>query len=223
MKDKEKYLSLYIDISDKKIVIFGGGNVAERKAKHFLGSKHLIVVSRSLTEGLQIMWEADQLDHINAQLLVKDDILIEALINKAFLVVPATSDLQLNQKIKSMADEQGILCNDVDQADDVLIPSQVHSDEASISITTYGSSPAMLKHLKKEALKVLTPEIDAMIRIQEKLRNSLKKKVDQQEQRARLLREILATDEVWKLLPDNESKAYKLAKSIISEKISATQ
>lgn len=221
MKNKEKYLSLFIDISDKKIVIFGGGNVAERKAKHFLGSKHLIVVSRSLTEGLQLMWEADQLDHINAQLLVKDDVLIQALINKAFLVVPATSDLQLNQKIKSMADEQGILCNDVDQADDVLIPSQVHSDEASIAITTYGSSPAMLKHLKKSALSVLTPEIDAMIRIQEKLRNSLKKKLNKQQQRSQLLREIVSNDEVWSLLPDDEAKAYKLAKSIIKDKLSA--
>jgi precorrin-2 dehydrogenase/sirohydrochlorin ferrochelatase len=216
MTDKKSYLSLFVNISDKKIVVFGGGNVAERKVKHFLGSKHLVVVSRSLTEGLQILWEADQLDHINARLQIKDDVLINALIDKAFLVVPATSDRQLNAVIKSLADEKGILCNDVDQADDVLIPSQVHSEEASISITTYGSSPAMLKHLKERALEVVTPQMDAMIRIQGKVRNALKKSVADQETRRELLLKVLEDESIWELLPDNEDKALKLAKALVS-------
>ena len=217
MKNKDQYLSLCIDISDKKIVVFGGGVVAERKVQHFLGSNNLVVISDQLTEQLEIYWEADQLDHINARLHIKDSVLIKALIDKAFLVVPATSDRELNVLIKSIADEAGILCNDVDQADDVLVPSQVHSEEATVSITTYGSSPAMLTHLKKRALDVITPEIDAMIRIQRKARNYLKKHVDKQADRRERLHKILDSQEIWDLLPEKESKATKLAKKLIAE------
>lgn len=214
MKDKKRYLSLYVDISTKKIVVFGGGNVAERKVSNLLGSKQLVVVSASLTEPLQTLWENDQIDHINAKLKVKDDVLIKALINKAFLVVPATSDRQLNSAIKRLADEEGILCNDVDQADDVLIPSQVHTPEASIAITTYGSAPAILKHLKDKAADVVTPQVDSMIRIQQTIRNALKKISDDVDYRRQILHKILNNKEIWGMLPEEEEKALKMAKEI---------
>ena len=212
MKDKKRYLSLYVDISTKKIVVFGGGTVAERKVSNLLGSKQVVVVSASLTEALQTLWESDQIDHINAKLKVKDDVLIKALINKAFLVVPATSDRQLNTAIKQLADEEGILCNDVDQADDVLIPSQIHTPEASIAITTYGSAPAILKYVKDKAAAVVTPQVDAMIRIQNIIRNALKKVTDDVEYRRTLLHKILDDDDIWALLPEHEEQALGMAK-----------
>lgn len=217
MSDRSNYLSLNVDITDKKIVVFGGGKVAERKVGHFLGSKHLVVVSRSLTEGLQILWEGDQLDHINARLLIKDDVLISALMDSAFLVVPATSDQDLNKVIKSLADEKGILCNDVDQSDEVLVPFQVHSQEASVAITTYGKSPAMIKYLKENTDEILTPQVDAMIRLQGWLRNKLKKKVDKQEKRRDILTAVIQNDDIWELLPDEEKKARALTREFVKD------
>lgn len=217
MSNKSNYLSLNIDISDKKIVVFGGGKVAERKVQHLLGSKHLVVVSRSLTDSLQILWEADQLDHINARLLIKDTVLISALIDSAFLVVPATSDQELNQVIKQLADEQGILCNDVDQSDEVLVPFQAHSEEASVAITTYGKSPAMIKYLKDTTDTILTPQVDAMIRLQESLRKKLKKTVDCQAKRRELLTAVIHNDDIWSCLPDNEKLAKTRAKALVKE------
>ncbi|MEL0036651.1 MAG: bifunctional precorrin-2 dehydrogenase/sirohydrochlorin ferrochelatase [Gammaproteobacteria bacterium] len=215
MKDTKRYLSLYVDISDKKIVVFGGGTVADRKVSNLLGSKQIVVVSVTLTETLQTLWENDQIDHINAKLQVKDDVLIKALINKAFLVVPATSDRDLNIAIKKLADEEGILCNDVDQDDSVLIPSQVHTPEASVAITTYGSAPALLNHLKKQAEAIVTPQMDAMIRIQSVIRNALIKQTDDVEGRRALLHQILDSEEIWALLPDSEDQALQMAKDLV--------
>ena len=217
MSDKSKYLTLNVDVSDKKIVVFGGGNVAERKVQLLLGSKQLVVVSRSLSESLQTLWENDQLDHINARLQVKDEVLISALVDSSFLVVPATSDQQLNKVIKDIAESQGIMCNDVDQSDEVLVPFQAHSEEASVSITTYGKSPAMIKYLKDNTDAILTPQVDAMIRLQEWLRNKLKKKISSQEERREILTAVIQNDEIWALLPDDEKAAKAKTKDFVKE------
>ena len=81
-------------------------------------------------------------------LLVKENVLIKALINGVFFVLPATSERELNIAIVRLADAEGFLCNDEDQSDDVLIPSQVNTVVASIAIIKYGSAPALLNHLK---------------------------------------------------------------------------
>jgi len=215
MRQKDKYLPLFINISSKKIVVFGAGKVAERKVNHFLGSQQLIVVSKEMTEGLQVLWENDQIDHISASLKVKDDVLLKALIDQAFLVVPATSDLALNAKIKELANEANILCNDVSQAADVLVPSQMHSEEASIAITTYGSSPATLRYLRTNTDSILTPQVDSMIRVQENLRNYLKTKIDGHTERGEKLWTIINDQSIWEMLPDDEDGAFEKAKQLL--------
>ena len=48
------YQPLFVDFTGKKVVIFGGGAVGERKAAYFAGAD-VTVVSREFSPGLEAM------------------------------------------------------------------------------------------------------------------------------------------------------------------------
>ena len=52
--DSRSYLPLFIDLSDRKVVIFGGGSVGLRKASLFSDYAHTIVVSAPSVEDMPI-------------------------------------------------------------------------------------------------------------------------------------------------------------------------
>ena len=75
----------------------------------------------------------------------------------------------------------------------------------------------MIKYLKENTTEILTPQVDAMIRLQGWLRNKLKKEVMKQERRKELLTAVIQNDEIWALLPENEKAAKAMAKSLVKE------
>ncbi len=48
-------IPLFVDCSGKRIVIFGGGEVASRKAAYFSGEADVLVVSRSFSHKMSIL------------------------------------------------------------------------------------------------------------------------------------------------------------------------
>ena len=48
-------IPLFVDCSGKRIVIFGGGEVASRKAAYFSGQADVLVVSRSFSHKMSIL------------------------------------------------------------------------------------------------------------------------------------------------------------------------
>ena len=53
MAKKNNFLPLMIDLSGRKIVIFGGGSVGERKAELFCGCADTLIVSIEFSQRLQ--------------------------------------------------------------------------------------------------------------------------------------------------------------------------
>ena len=68
-----------------------------------------------------------------------------------FLVIGATDDETLNQKISRDAVSRNILCNIADRpaACNFILPSIVHRGDLVITISTSGKSPALAKKLRK--------------------------------------------------------------------------
>ena len=142
---------------------------------------------------------------------------IAEIISNAFLVVPATNDASLNDRIVKIAQKSDILINKVDSVGDVVVPSVITRGDLTIGISTLGSSPALSKYTRKKIEQVITPQYADMIRLQNEMRTYLKQNVSEQEKRKEILWEILEDGNVWNALSESYEKAYNLANNIMSE------
>lgn len=198
------YQPLFVDFTDKKVVIFGGGAVGERKAAYFAGAD-VTVVSREFSEGLRAM---------SGVRLVSSDVTANAvlgLIDGAFLVVAATGDPALNRVIARVAGDAGIMVNSAEGGSDVILPAKIVQGDIMIAISTGGRSPAMARYLRQRLEESLGNELSDMVRLQSELREVLKKKVKAQEERERLLWQVLGDRAIWEAIKTSYSDAKHLA------------
>ncbi len=205
MKD---FLPLMLDLSRKEVVIFGGGDVGERKAALFCDHSRVIVVSREFTPVLTELSEKGKISLIKADLSEKG---VLKYIKNAFIVIPATNDAILNEKIAEYAGKNGILTDRVDGPGDIIVPSLIKRGDIVIGISTLGQSPALSKYIRERIEEVITPGFAEMARLQNEIREILKTRVEDQKKRKKILWSIISDDEVWTALGESYDKAYMLA------------
>ena len=112
-------------------------------------------------------------------------------IKGAFLVIAATSDPGLNDRIGGLCSQEGILFNNaVGTTGDVILPSKIEGDHYLIAISTGGGSPGVARYLR-EHISATLPGLDGMIELQGRLRDTLKKTEPDQSKRRLLLREVI--------------------------------
>jgi len=216
MAETNNFLPLMLDLSGRKIVIFGGGSVGERKAELFSGCADILVVSLEFSQRLQELEASGQVKFVRLDLLEASDSELRDLISGAFIVIPATSNFELNQKITAIARESDILINQVDALGSVVIPSVIKRGDLVIGISTLGHSPAVSKYTRKRIEGLITPEYSEMIRLQDELRSYLKQRVAEQKQRKVILWKILESEAVWSGFSESYEKAAERAYEIIS-------
>jgi precorrin-2 dehydrogenase/sirohydrochlorin ferrochelatase len=199
---------LFVDLRDKKVVIFGGGAVGARKAGFFAGETKVTVFSRSFDPSFsRLAVECREID-----LSGLDDRGLECLLDGAAVVVAATPEKELNNRIGRLAGKMGILFNNADgDPGDLFIPSVVKGKNYILSIGTGGVSPAISRFLREHIQQAL-PCLDRMISLQGMLRNEIRNREPSQKKRQELLHRVLEDREVWDLLPKGEDAAWRLVK-----------
>ncbi|VVB94690.1 Precorrin-2 dehydrogenase [uncultured archaeon] len=213
MKD---FLPLMLDLSGKAVVIFGGGHVGERKAALFCEHAHVIVVSKEFTPRLIELSEKGKINLIKADL---SETGISEFLKNAFIVIPATNDAILNEKIAELAGKIGILIDRVDGLGDIIVPSVIKRGDIVIGISTHGQSPALSKYIRERIEEAITPGFAEMSKLQNELREVLKTRVEDQKKRRKILWSIINDYEVWTALGESYDKAYMLASKHIDRNI----
>ncbi len=190
-----------------------------RKASLFSQHASVEVVSAEYTDGFDDLKRINNVRLISRDLSLLTDDELNELVRDAFIVVPATSNMYLNDRICQLCHDRGILVNEVNNAGDVIIPSVVCRGDLNIGICTLGSSPAMSKFIRQKLDDVFTEEYGSMIRLQAQMRDILKENVPDQKDRKRVLWEILESDEVWEGLKNSYDKGYEIAYDIFQKHI----
>ena len=164
-----KYYPINLDITNKRCLVVGGGDVAERKVQRLLecGARS-VVIGKTLTPGLEAMKRNGRIDHI-------DDDYDESYINDAFLVIGATDCDNINADMAKIGRDRGILVNIVDDPDkcDFILPSLFQQGDLIIAISTSGKSPALAKKLRQEMEGKYGPEYNTLLDILGKLRERI--------------------------------------------------
>jgi precorrin-2 dehydrogenase/sirohydrochlorin ferrochelatase len=196
-------IPLFVDCSGKRVVIFGGGEVASRKAAYFSGEADVLVVSRSFSHKMSILPVERRMLEVGR---VSDEVLT-GIIDRAFLVIGALSDPIQNNRIKNLCMAREILFNNADgEAGDVIIPSVTTGENYQLAISTMGNSPAVSRFIR-EHLETQFPALDEMIALQHDLRAQLKLTEPTQSRRNAILWEVLNDPELWKTLKNDPARA----------------
>lgn len=197
-------IPLFINCSGRRIVIFGGGAVAARKASYFVPEARVLVISRSFVQRIESM----DIERRDLDIREITDAEIASLIRHAFLVIGALSDPEQNNRIGSICTREGILFNNADgEPGDVTLPATSRGENFSLAISTGGSSPAISRFIR-EYLEEHLPGLDAMILLQRRLREELKHTDLDQVQRKAILQKVLQDPLVWKQLNTDPDLAW---------------
>ncbi len=189
-------IPLFVDCLGKKVVIFGGGEVAARKAARFAQKADVFVISRSFSKRCRTLpVHFQELD-----IKTVPDETINNIIDNAFLVIAALSDTHENNRIGELCRKNQVLFNNADgENGDVVIPAVSEGCHYVFAISTQGESPAISRYLRQE-IETRYPALDAMIELQGRLRERLKKTGLSQAERRTILWKVLNDQKIWESL-----------------------
>ncbi|MBT9536664.1 MAG: bifunctional precorrin-2 dehydrogenase/sirohydrochlorin ferrochelatase [Nitrospirae bacterium] len=137
------YYPVLLNLKGKKVIVVGGGKVAERKALSLLRSgAKVTVISPECTERFKKENLRGHIKYIPRRYKKGD-------LKNAFLVIAATDSNETNRKISEDAPylvnivDMPLLCN-------FIVPSVVRRGPLTIAVSTSGISPSLARTIRKE-------------------------------------------------------------------------
>ena len=138
---------VFLDLSDRLVVVVGGGAVAtERAARLAAHGARVRVVSPVLTPSLAaLVADGTVAQHVGRPYAEGD-------VDGAVLVVAATDDAQVNRAVRDHARAAGAEVNVADDpaGSSAVIPAVMRSGDLAIAITTGGASPVVSRRIRED-------------------------------------------------------------------------
>ncbi|MCX7923579.1 MAG: bifunctional precorrin-2 dehydrogenase/sirohydrochlorin ferrochelatase [Clostridia bacterium] len=182
---------LFINLKNKKCIVIGGGNVAERKIEALLEfNADITVISPKITTKLNEMHKEQRFTLIREEYR-------KGMLQGAFLVIAGTSDNSLNELIYKEATDKGIFVNVVDCPGKCtfIFPSLVRREDLVVGISTSGGYPALSKRIREEIEKLLPETFGTALDILKKYRKRAIQEIPDENLRKEVLNKLL--DEVF--------------------------
>ena len=135
-----------LSVRGRRVVVIGGGAVAERKVRGLLGAEpDVVVVSPTLTPPLAALADAGAIGWEPRRYAPGD-------LAGAFIVFAATDDDATNAAVAADARAAGILVNDASDADrgDFATPAVHRSGPLTVTVDSGGLSPSFTKRIRDE-------------------------------------------------------------------------
>ena len=144
---------MFLKLEGRSCLVVGGGKIGESKIRSLLtAGARVRVVAPSVTRAVS-RWAGAGILEWSAQEFQPNDLAA------AFLVIAATSSVEVNDFVYREARRRNVLCNVVDDPDrcDFYYPSVVRRGDLQIAISTGGSSPALAQRLRSDFERQLAP------------------------------------------------------------------
>ena len=140
------YYPICLDITGRHCIVIGGGRVAARKAQGLLAhGARVTVISPDLDAELMVLEQDGRLAWRARPYQAGD-------LADAFLVIAATDDAEVQERIHAEAEANNVLLNvaDVPKWCNFILPATVRRGDFCLSVSTGGKSPALAKQLRQE-------------------------------------------------------------------------
>lgn len=178
------HFPLFLDVKNKEILIFGGGEFALQRVKKLLPfSARLRVISEKISE------EIRQMEN-NETVITEERAFTESDLDRHPPFVIIAEDEEKTARIYEACRQKQIPVNAVDQPKycDIIFPSIVSTEHLCIGISSGGISPTATVEFKERIEEMIPENIDDILEWMWELRNYINTNLPK-EKRKRTLRE----------------------------------
>ncbi|AHE51470.1 Siroheme synthase 3 [Aeromonas hydrophila 4AK4] len=212
------YLPIFCRLDNKPVLLVGGGEVAERKARLLLDA------------GAQLTVVAPELDPELAELAANGSIewlagefAPEQLTGK-WLVVAATDRREVNALVYQSANQARIFANVVDdpKRSSFIMPSIIDRSPLMVAISSGGKAPVLARLLREKLEALLPQHLGAVAAFAGSLRERVKARFASMGERRRFWERLLGADRLGQALArGDKAAADQLADSLFAEESKA--
>lgn len=187
------FFPLFVDLEGKKCVVVGGGAVALRKIEILLQFEaNPVIIAPEINSFIEELERQGKISIIKKEYSRQD-------IDGAFLVIAATSEQEVNEKVFRDAKHCNIPVNVVDDPEKCtfIFPSVVKRGDLVMGISTSGKYPALSKKIRKTIEALYPDEYSGILSLLAEFRDKVRKNIANRAQRERILRCVI--DELYYL------------------------
>ncbi len=200
---------LFADLTDRQVLVVGGGVVAARKVERLLlAGARVRVVAPALGAELDRRCARSEIEYVA-------DTFHAAHLTDVLLVIAATDDVAVNQAVAAAARERSVLANVVD--DPVLssfqVPAVVDRGPVQIAISSRGSAPVLARLLRARIETLVDPAIGHLAQLLEDCRSRIRALLPEVNQRRRWYEHALET----RLRPGPSNHDERAAENLLAD------
>ncbi|MGL5522857.1 MAG: siroheme synthase CysG [Aeromonas veronii] len=208
------YLPIFCRLDNKPVLLVGGGEVAERKARLLLDA------------GAQLTVVAPELDPELAELAANGSIewlageFAPAQLTGKWLVVAATDRREVNALVYQSANQARIFANVVDdpKRSSFIMPSIIDRSPLMVAISSGGKAPVLARLLREKLEALLPQHLGAVAAFAGSLRERVKARFASMGERRRFWERLLGADRLGQALARGDSaSANQLADSLFAD------
>jgi len=207
------YFPIFINLKNKNILVVGAGEVAFNKIKLLLRSGAIInIISQNISSDIQKLLDKRKVKWISKEFNC-------SYLNKIFLVIAATNNIELNQEIFKSCNDRCIFVNVVDDKSkcSFIFPSIVDRSPIVVAISSGGTAPVLLRLLREKIETILPVRLGVVAEISGNWRSIVKKKFTTLLERRRFWEKLFNSVFVEYIINGELKKAKQILIAMISK------
>ncbi|MDG5815166.1 bifunctional precorrin-2 dehydrogenase/sirohydrochlorin ferrochelatase [Chitinispirillales bacterium ANBcel5] len=168
---KNRYFPVYIDLHQKPCLVVGGGSVAQRKTESLLSAgAEIRIIAPQVTSELKMLNQSKKIQWIPGTYDT-------SYVDRVTLVIAATSDPNVNQKVYDDCADRNILVNVVDEPQrcSFIVPAVLNRGDIQVSVSTGGAAPTLAGQIRDKIAEVITEEKVVLVRALKQLRPRIRR------------------------------------------------
>src|SRR5262245_8004765 len=205
------FYPIYLNLKGRRVVVIGGGAVAERKIESLIqAGADVYVISPEVTQRLAALSEEKAI-HLELRPYQAGDC------SGATLVFSATDDAEVSAAVFQEAGRAGILVNTADQPGlcDFIMPAVLHRGDIAVAVSTGGTSPGLAAELRNKIAGIIGPEYSELAEMLQEVRPEIRRRIPDAEERKALHYRILDSDIIDRLKRNDREGAKRRLKELI--------
>lgn len=210
------FYPVYLNLKGRRVVVIGGGEIAERKIESLLESgASVLVISPDVTPRIASLSEQKGIE-------IRDRKYTPGDCAGAALVFSAAADPEISRAVHQEATALGIFINTSDQPElcSFIMPAVVRRGDIGVAISTSGTSPALAARLRRKISGVIGPEYARLAELLSQIRPEIRSKVRTEGRRKDLHYRIIDSDIISLLKRDDIAPAERRLQEIIEDFVS---
>jgi precorrin-2 dehydrogenase / sirohydrochlorin ferrochelatase len=212
------FYPVYLNLKARRVVVIGGGEIAERKIESLLDAEaSILVISPEVTPRIAFLSAQRRIEVVNRRYMPGD-------CASAALVLSATGDPEVSKAVYTEASALGVFINTADQPAQCsfIMPAVIRRGDIGVAISTSGTSPALAARLRRKISGVIGPEYARLAELLSRARPEIRNNVGTEEGRKHLHYRIIDSDIITLLKSEDIGPAERRLKQIIEDFVAET-